>query len=348
MNTQWRWVERYAEQFNACRVDRGDVAVVLTETMSNPAVASTARLALETLGASVIDVVLTTPPNPGPVPIRSTGASQALQDNRSAIAALSAADFVADCTVEGLLHAPELAEVLASGARVLMISNEHPENVERWPHDPTLAERVNTGVELLKAAKVMKVASAAGTDLSVRLAGAVVAGSFGWCTEPGSIAHWPGGLVLCFPAAHSVDGTVVLAPGDVNLTFKQYLRDAVELTVRGDYVTEIKGSGVDAELFRSYLSSFGEPEAYAVSHVGWGMNEAARWDAMAMWDKADFNGTELRAFAGNFLYSTGANEAAERFCRGHFDLPMRSCTVTLDGEAVVVDGELVPDLRSRQ
>ena len=347
MNTQWRWVERYAQQFNACEVKRGDVAVVLTETTSNLVVASTARLALETLGAAVIDVVLTTPPNPGPVPIRSTGASQALQNNRSAIAALSAADFVADCTVEGLLHAAELAEILAGGVRVLMISNEHPENVERWPHDPTLAQRVNTGVERLKAAEVMRVTSAVGTDLTVRLAGAFVAGSFGWCTEKGSIAHWPGGLVLCFPAAQSVDGTIVLAPGDVNLTFKQYLRDPIELTVRDDYVTEIEGSGVDAELFRSYLSSFDEPEAYAVSHVGWGMNTAARWDAMAMWDKADFNGTELRAFAGNFLYSTGANEVAGRFCRGHFDLPMRSCTITLDGEAVVVDGELSPELRSR-
>ncbi len=347
MNTQWRWVERYAQQFNACEVKRGDVAVVLTETTSNPVVASTARLALETLGAAVIDVVLTTPPNPGPVPIRSTGASQALQNNRSAIAALSAADFVADCTVEGLLHAAELAEILAGGVRVLMISNEHPENVERWPHDPTLAQRVNTGVERLKAAEVMRVTSAVGTDLTVRLARAFVAGSFGWCTEEGSIAHWPGGLVLCFPAAHSVDGTIVLAPGDVNLTFKQYLRDPIELTVRDDYVTEIEGSGVDAELFRSYLSSFDEPEAYAVSHVGWGMNEAARWDAMAMWDKTDFNGTELRAFAGNFLHSTGTNEVAGRFCRGHFDLPMRSCTVTLDGEAVVVDGELSPELRSR-
>lgn len=345
MNTQWRWVERYAQQFSACAVSGGETAVVLSETTSNPVVVSTARLALETLGAAVVDVVLTTPANRGPVPIRSTGASQALQGNRSALAALSAADFIADCTVEGLLHAPELAAILAGGARVLMISNEHPENVERWPHDPTLAERVNTGVELLKAAEVMKVTSAAGTDLTVRLAGAFLAGSFGWCTEPGSIAHWPGGLVLVFPAAHSVEGRVVLAPGDVNLTFKQYLRDSIELTVQDDYVTEIEGSGVDAELFRSYLSSFDEPEAYAVSHVGWGMNDAARWDAMAMWDKADFNGTELRAFAGNFLYSTGANEVAGRFCRGHFDLPMRNCTVTLDGEPVVVSGELSPALR---
>jgi 2,5-dihydroxypyridine 5,6-dioxygenase len=59
-----------------------------------------------------------------------------------------------------------------------------------------------------------------------------------------------------------------------------------------------------------------------------------------MYDKADTNGTELRAFAGNFLYSTGANEVAGRFAVGHFDLPMRHCTVTLDGDPVVTDGHL--------
>ncbi len=37
--------------------------------------------------------------------------------------------------------------------------------------------------------------------------------------------------------------------------------------------------------------------------------------------------------------------AAGRFCRGHFDLPMRNCTVTLDGEAVVAEGRLRADLR---
>ena len=74
------------------------------------------------------------------------------------------------------------------------------------------------------------------------------------------------------------------------------------------------------------------------------MNQAARWEALAMWDKAAFNGTELRAFAGNVLYSTGANEVAGRFCRGHFDLPMRHCTVELDGEAVVSNGRLRSDL----
>ena len=338
------WVRRYAEQFEACKLVPNETAVVLSETRSRPEIVQTARLALSQCEVAPVDVVVTTPPNPGPLPIRSTGASVALAGNAAALGALTNADFIVDCTVEGLLHAPELGQILASGARVLMVSNEHPENTERWPHNPSLADRVAAGVARLEQAEVMKVVSDAGTDLTVNLFGAVRAGSHGWCTEPGTIAHWPGGLVLAFPAAGTVNGTVVLAPGDVNLTFKEYIRDAVTLTVADDYITAIEGSGVDAELFRSYLAAFDEPEAYAVSHVGWGMNTSARWEAMALWDKADHNGTELRAFAGNFLYSTGANEVAGRFCRGHFDLPMRGCTVTLDGSPVVVAGNLVADL----
>ena len=344
MTTEWRWIARYAEQFRACAVTEGVTAVVLSESRSRPVVVETARLALGSLGAAVVDVVVPTPANPGPLPIRSTGASQALAGHPAALGALTAADFVADCTVEGLLHSPELGTILDSGTRVLMISNEHPENVERWPHDPDLSGRVARGMALAEAADEMQVTSPAGTDLRISLGGAFVAGSSGWCVDPGSIAHWPGGLVVAFPAAGSVDGTLVLAPGDVNLTFKEYVRTPITLTIERDYVTAITGDGHDAELFGSYLAAFGEPEAYAVSHVGWGMNPAARWEAMAMWDKADINGTELRAFAGNFLYSTGANEIAGRFCRGHVDLPMRHCTVALDGQPVVVDGALVPEL----
>ena len=49
-------------------------------------------------------------------------------------------------------------------------------------------------------------------------------------------------------------------------------------------------------------------------------------------------------FAGNFVYSTGANELAGRFTAGHFDLPMRECTITLDGRTVVDAGNLCPEL----
>jgi 2,5-dihydroxypyridine 5,6-dioxygenase len=63
-----------------------------------------------------------------------------------------------------------------------------------------------------------------------------------------------------------------------------------------------------------------------------------------LYDRRETWGTEARAWAGNFLYSTGANETADRFTAGHFDLPMRACTVLLDDRVVVRDGVLVPDL----
>jgi 2,5-dihydroxypyridine 5,6-dioxygenase len=114
----------------------------------------------------------------------------------------------------------------------------------------------------------------------------------------------------------------------------------VRLTIEDDYVREVEGEGTDAELMRRYLAAWGDKEAYAVSHVGWGMNPAARYEAMAFYDRRDFNGTELRAYPGSFLFSTGANEFAGRFTEGHFDLPVRGCTIALDGTTVIDGGEI--------
>ena len=112
-------------------------------TASRRELVDTAIAALTQLGAQPAVVEVPTPPASSPVPVRSTGASHAVAGHRAAIAACASADFVVDCTVEGLLHAPELGTILADGARVLMISNEHPEVFERLvASDQGLADRV--------------------------------------------------------------------------------------------------------------------------------------------------------------------------------------------------------------
>ena len=339
-----KWIDAFVQAFRLSGVQVGETAVVLSETQSRPVNVQLAELALAQLGARVFHVVLRTPALTAPVPVRSTGASDAIAGLAPVVQALATSGFVADLTVEGLLHASELPDILAGGARVLMVSNEHPEVLERCRPDPALEPKVKIGMRLLKQARHMQVRSAAGTDLSIGLTGARVGGGWGYTARAGSISHWPGGLCLAFPAAGSVNGTLVLNEGDVNLTFKRYLERPVVLTVQNDFVTDIAGQHLDAELMRSYFAAWGDQAAYAVSHVGWGMNPRARWDAMAFYDKNDFNGTELRAFAGNFLYSTGANEVAGRHTLGHFDLPLRRCTVLLDEQVVVQDGQLQGEL----
>lgn len=339
-----KWIDLFAEVFERCKVGPGDACAILSETQSRALNVQLAELALLKLKARPFHVVVPTPRQTAPVPIRSTGASVALQGLGPALAALSASAFVADCTVEGLMHAAELPAILKGGARVLYISNEHPEALERLAPSSADEQKVRAGMRLFRGAKAMQVTSPAGTDLSIRVEGAQVGGVWGYTEKPGTLSHWPGGLCLAFPKAGSVNGVLVMAPGDLNLTFKRYLESAVRLKIENDYVTSIEGDGLDAELMREYFAAWGDREAYAVSHVGWGTNPRARWEAMAMYDKRDCNGTEQRAFAGNFLYSTGANEVAGRHTLGHYDLPLRHCTVTLDGNAVVKDGVLQGDL----
>jgi 2,5-dihydroxypyridine 5,6-dioxygenase len=335
-----KWIELFAEVFARCKVAAGDICAVLSETQSRALNVHLAELALARIGARPFHVVVPTLRQTAPVPIRSTGASVALTGLGPALQALAGCAFIADCTLEGLMHAAELPQILKGGARVLYISNEHPEVLERLAPSPADEEQVRAAMRRLKGAKQMRVTSPAGTRLDIKVEGARVGGVWGYTEKPGTLSHWPGGLCLCFPGAGSVQGTLVMAPGDLNLTFKRYLENTVRLTIEKDYVTKIEGDSLDAELMREYFAAWGDRDAYAVSHVGWGLNQRARWDALAMYDRRDVNGTEQRAFAGNFLYSTGANEVAGRHTLGHFDLPFRHCTVELDGAPVVVDGKL--------
>lgn len=336
-----KWIDMFAEVFGLCGVGAGDACAVLSETQTRAELPQLAELALARLGARPYHLALPGRPLAAPVPVRSTGASDAIGQLEPVVQALAASRFVADCTVEGLQHAVELPRILKGGARVLAISHEHPEILERCLPKADDEAVVRDAMRRLKAARTMHVRSAAGTDLAIDLDGARVGGVWGFTSKPGTLSHWPGGLVLAFPAAGSVNGRLVLDRGDVNLTFKRYLQDPVTLVIDNDRAVRVEGDHVDGELMRGYFQAWGDPDAYAVSHVGWGLNRGARWDAMTFYDKADFNGTELRAFAGNFLYSTGANEVAGRHTLGHFDLPLRGCTVSLDGVDVVQEGRLL-------
>jgi len=335
------WLSAFMQVFERCCIKPQESVVVLAECGSKEVLIELAELALTQLGCNYYRLVLPTQiASVGPL-VRSTGASVALTSHTGAVQALCAADVIIDITVEGLMHAPETAQILQSGSRVMNISNEDPETLSRLVPDDALKDQVKKAVGQIRAASQMTVTSNAGTDLTVNLENARTVGVWGWTDRPGTLAHWPGGLVVSFPDSNSVNGILVLAPGDLNLTFKRYIESAVVLNVENDYVTSLEGQGADYALMHNYLAGFGDREAYATSHVGWGMNSAARYEAMTMYDRADTNGTELRAVAGNFLYSTGANEFAKRFTRGHFDLPVMGCTIELDGEPVVVNGQPV-------
>lgn len=336
-----KWIDCFMETIELCKVSKDETAIILSESQSREVNIHLAELALSRAGVSFFHLKVPTPAAQALPIIRSSGASLALDTQPNAVKALCDADFIIDLTVEGLMHAKQTGEILKSGARILNISNEHPETLERCKSTPELKERVKAAAKQCRSAKQMNVTSAAGTDLQVNMEGASTVGVWGWTDRPGTLAHWPGGIVVSFPSKGTTNGRLVFQPGDMNLTFKRYFESKVTFILEDDIVTKIEGDGVDAKLMRTYLQDFNDRNAYATSHVGWGLHKGARYEALTMFDKRDTNCTELRAVAGNFLYSTGANEFANRFTHGHFDLPMMGCSISLDGQDVVDAGELV-------
>ena len=339
-----KWIASFRRVLKLNGIGDGSSVAIVAESQSRPVLRELCEIALYDLSATFFTIDLPTPEHTAPVPVRSTGASNAIANMRPVIEALKQVDVIVDVTVEGLLHAEEWLEIEESGTRLFVICNEHPEILERTEPEAELGPKVTRGIEMLRDASEMRVTSDAGTDLTIDIRDAPSGGTPGFTTAQGGVAHWPGGLCLCFPGENSVNGRIVMAPGDMNLTFKTYLSDPIDFAIEDDFVRHIGGDSVDADLFREYLAAWDDPIAYGLSHVGWGMNPRARWESMALYDKRDVQATEFRAWAGNFLWSTGSNQYANRFTLGHFDLPMRGCTITLDGTPVVVNGKLQGEL----
>ncbi|MGV8988476.1 MAG: peptidase M29 [Cypionkella sp.] len=339
-----KWLDAFRRVLALNGVKPGTTAAILSESQSRPVLVQLSDLACHDLGAEYCMISMPTPRQTAPVPVKSTGTSWAIQQNRAVIEALKRVEIIIDCTVEGLIHAPEWPEIEKAGTRLLVICNEHPEILERTEPKAELGPIVALGVQMLREASEMRVTSAAGTDLTIDLRDAPCGGTPGFGTHPGAVAHWPGGLCLAFPGPKTVNGRIVMDVGDMNLTFKSYLSSPIDFTIRDDFITEIKGEGLDAQLFREYMEAWEDPNAYGMSHVGWGVNPAARWVSAALYDKRDMQAVEFRALAGSFLWSTGANQYAGRYTLGHFDLPMRKCTIALDGRIVVKNGVLQGDL----
>lgn len=259
---------------------------------------------------------------------------------------LKQCDMVIDLV--GLLFSREQLDMQAAGVRILRIME--PANVLRAMF-PTreLARRVERSRELMMQAKTMHITSRYGTDITYELGQYPVMSEYGYTDEPGRWDHFPSGFSFTQGNDGAVNGTVVLRQGDIFTAFKRYLQSDVVLTVERGYVTRIEGDGMDADLLRTYMRGFDDPRAYAISHIGWGMNDGARrYHFEATRRLHEEHVMNALSFYGNVLFSLGPNVELggtnDTAC--HMDIPMRGCSLTLDGVEIVRDGDVVhPELR---
>lgn len=332
-------VRLFVREFELCKVSPGEHVIVLTEPSSRADYVTAAFGAAQQLGAHV--ATITAPSgSPIPEPATHTGSGPGLQsvlDNRVIQGTLKAADMVVDLTREGFVHAPVQSEILAAGTRILFICDAPDVLARNMPsHNDT--ERVESGQALIKGASVMTVKSEAGTDFTVDLVDSHPGFQKGFVDKPGKWDHWPSTMVVCWP--RTSNGTIVLAAGDILLPFKEYVSTDVALEIVDGRIETISG-GPDAVRLRQFFDDSDDQWARSLSHMGWGLMRSANWFATAMYSKHEIMGMDARAFAGNFLWSTGPHPFLGHDSFAHLDIAMRGCSIDVDGTAVTKDGRLV-------
>ncbi len=331
-------VDLFKRELKLCKVTAEETLAVLTQGENYSDYAQGFLTAAQQIGASAFQVSV-------PAPVTHGGyaanlGKTTIAGNRPVIEALKAADIVIDLMF--LLFSEEQNEITDSGTRMLLVVEPLEVLIRMFP-DEDLRRRVEVGEALLGNAKKMHITSPSGTDVRYHLGAFPVMTEYGYTDQPGRWDHWPSGFMFTGAYEDGVDGKVVLAPGDIVCAFKRYVQSRVEIDIAKGYVIDVRGEGLDAALIRNYMAKF-DDKARAISHIGWGLNQHADWHHMAVGDPHKELGMDALAYYGNVLFSTGPNTelGGENDTPCHLDMPLRGCTLTLDGETIIKDGNVLP------
>lgn len=335
------FVIAWKDVLEQCRLKPGEQVAILTSDDSNMQIVNCARVAVALLGGVI--TIISMPPINGERALSRDKSGYVgkspLSFNSAALAGLKAADLVID-TMQ-ILFSPEQDEILKTGTRMLL-AVEPPETMLRMIPTPEAKAKVKRASVFMGKAGEMVVTSKAGTDFRCRLGQYPVLEQFGLADEPGRWDHWPSCMIARWPDEGSAEGVIVIDEGDILLPFKRYAADRVTFTVEKGIVTKIEG-GWTAEYIRSFMESFNDPEAYYMAHVGWGLEARANWTTLGLYDREAALSMDARCFEGNFLFSTGPNTEAggTRNTPCHLDIPLRGCSLSLDGVPMTENGKLV-------
>ncbi len=329
----------FKKQFELCKVNPGDTVAIVSDLGTRREYIQAAFAAADEIGFDIYEMCVNMIPGWTKVGVPTIGKC------KGTLEALLACDMILIFHVP--LFSSWLRDVQQAGVRVQMIIDA-PDDLEQLQSPPGLKEAVLHAHNIYEKTENIHVTSAAGTDLHFTRGEYPVMSQYGMADEPGRFDHWGVGHIHTFPDEGSAQGKVVIMPGDiVILPYTRYIVDPIYLTVEDGHVVEIDG-GLDAALMKEWLEEGvefkGDRDPFALSHLGWGLNPQARWDSIALYGGvSERNRAASRCFPGNFLFSTGPNTqgGGNRTTRGHYDVPMRNCTIELDGKVVVKEGHLV-------
>jgi leucyl aminopeptidase (aminopeptidase T) len=242
--------------------------------------------------------------------------------------AMASVDAVVAVTSRSVTHTAARRAATAAGTRVATMPGITEDCLIRTMNADygAIAKRTLRVTELLSAARVARITTALGTDLTLPIDGIGAIASTGLILKPGQWGNLPSGEAYMRPEEGRSSGTLVI---DGSLAGIGMLSEPVRITIENGYAIRIEG-GPQAGSFAAQVERLGDA-ARNVAELGVGTNDRAIVTGNILEDEKIL-GTVHVAF-GNNVSMGGSVDVPF-----HVDGIVLNPTLTLDGEVLLRDG----------
>jgi leucyl aminopeptidase (aminopeptidase T) len=202
-----------------------------------------------------------------------------------------------------------------------------------------MIENANRYADLLREATHVHVTDEFGTDVEFDVTGRPVLVNPGITDEPGQIDFYPGAQVSNAPIEETINGLIVT---DGSITSEGVLDQPVEITMENGVITAIEG-GAQAESWKHWLDSTGDPKIYQLCHFSVGFNPKARITGNMMEDERLSGGIDFGFGSQNpgFQGTVGTG-------KWHTDIMLTAASIHFDGTLITDKTRFNADLGFRK
>jgi leucyl aminopeptidase (aminopeptidase T) len=243
-------------------------------------------------------------------------------------ATMAAVDAVLAVTTKSITHTAARRAATAAGARVATMPGITEDCLIRTMNADydAIAARTVRVTRLLSRARVARLTTRRGTDITLPIGGIEAIPSTGLIREPGQWGNLPSGEAYLRPEEGKAEGVVVV---DGSLAGIGTVRIPVRITVKAGFAVDITG-GDEAARFAAQLDKVGR-QARNVAELGVGTNDRAVLTGKILEDEKIL-GTVHVAFGNN------ASMGGTVDIPFHVDGIILDPTLELDGESILRDG----------
>lgn len=302
-------------------VKPGEKLCIVTDTERPATITKVLAVAAEMMGAETVIVTMAVP----------TGMS-GVEPPTVVAAAMLAADVIINQTSHSMTHTNAQRAAVAKGARVCNIRNMNEDMMIRGgvTADYREVKRITSVLaEIINQGEWVHITTPEGTDLRFSVKGRQGYVLAGYATNPGEFSGLPDGEAACAPLEGTAEGVIV---NPYLLEDLDVIKDPLRIEIAKGLVTKVEG-GKEAKELNAIITKAGLPSRN-IAEFAFGTNSACRITGRSREDKKKLGTCHVAIGDSMSLGGTVESEM-------HMDIMFLRPTVTVDGIAIIKDGDLL-------